>query len=314
MTIEHIMKNNLIFQYLILDDDVDNRGMIYNPFLEKKVPRTEVYSEMAEISRKSFEIYAEHLGCQYMFSDEKWLTRGHSHGTSPLFELLRIIYDPMFDQYDDILFADIDIVVNTKDNIFEQNPNNHEIFGVLESDVIIDRDQPNPTNPVTAGGYNSWDYDINNKAWMNEKFNMHDCPVVPTVGYPSMRNSSIFIYNTGVLVWTKRARLKARKLFDPWQHWLYPKITNIKAVQHHMSVMCDQPYISAQLMKHDFDVGLLTQTWNDTPVHYEDPMEWVRQENSRSCNMLHFTGGNHKCTMIEWYKQDKFPIFNGSWK
>lgn len=307
MTTEHIMKNNLIFQYLITDDEVDNRGSVKNQYTDETVSRSSLYKSMAEISRKSFEMYAEHIGCQYMYSEEKWLTRGHNHGVSPLYEILRIVYDPMFDQYDDILFTDIDIVVNTKENIFDHQPEGCEISGVLESDVIIDR-------TMDSGGYNSWDYDITAKQDFNEKFNMHDCPVVPTLGYPTQRNSSIFIYNTGVLIWTKKARLKARKLFDPWQHWLYPKIFDIKSMIHHMHINCDQPFISAQLMKHNFDVGLLPQEWNDTPVHYDNPMDWVNQKDGKKCYFLHFAGGNHKFTMIKWYEENLFPIFRGDWK
>lgn len=314
MNIEHIMKNNLIFQYLLVDEQVSKRGKIFNQYEDRHVDRCSVYQEMAEISRKSFEKYADVIGCQYQFSTEKWLTEGHNNSVSTLFEALRIIYDPYFDQFDDILFVDCDIVVNTKNNIFEQRPKDAEILGVLESDVIIDRqDYSLGNNDQMKGGYNSWDWCIDNKAWFSEKWRMHDCPIVPTVGYNTKRNSCIFMFNTGVLIWTKEARLKARKLFDPWQQWLHPKIKDIKNVIHHMSILNDQPFISAMVQKYEFNVATIDQRWNDTPVHYPDPQEWIEGTGDKECWFLHFTGGDHKITMIKWYHEKRFPVFNEDW-
>ena len=63
---------NIIFQYLVVDDRVDARGD-----LEGR-KRSDVYKEMADISRESFEMYAEEIGCEYMYSDERWLTKDYA--------------------------------------------------------------------------------------------------------------------------------------------------------------------------------------------------------------------------------------------
>lgn len=289
---EHIMSKNIIFQYLVVNDQVDKRGPINGR------RRSDLYKEMATISRESFEIYAEEIGCDYMYSDERVFTEGHSCTTSVMYECLRVIYDPYFDQFDKVLFADTDIVVNTKENIFEVS--DAEVYGVLESDIRTDK----------KGGYNTWDYKEETYKKYEEKFKMHDCPIVPSFGIGHSFDSKITILNTGVVVWTKEARLKARKLFDDWKPWAYPKMLGEDAKVHPIFILNDQPFISAQLMKHDFDLESIDQKWNDTPTHYKDPQKMIDEG---KCYFLHYTGGDQKAIMIDLFHQGKFPQLNGDW-
>ncbi len=292
---EHIMSKNIIFQYLVIDDTVDKRGDIGGR------KRSDLYKEMANISRQSFELYAEEIDCEYMYSDERVTTKDKQEqsNTSLLFECLRVIYDPYFDQFDKVLFADTDIVVNTKENIFEAS--DAEVYGVLESDIKTE---------TLGGGYNAWDFRDSIFQDYVEKFTMHDCPLVPSFGIGHSFDSKITIFNTGVLVWTKEARLKARKLFDDWQPWCCPQEFDPKAKKHHMSIRNDQPFISAQLMKYDFEVESLHQKWNDTPTHYKDPQHWI---DTGKCYFLHYTGGDQKAIMVDLYHKNKFPIFQNDW-
>jgi hypothetical protein len=286
------MMNNIIFQYLIVNDEVDKRGDIQGR------RRSDLYLEMADISTESFEKYAEEIGCKHMYSDERVFTKGHGCSTSTLYECLRVIYDPYFDQFDKVLFADTDIVVNTKENIFEIS--DAEVYGVLESDIRTE----------VEGGYNAWDYDPKVMQSYIEKYNMHDCPLIPSFGIGKNFESKLTILNTGVVVWTKEARLKARKLFDSWEAWCYPKSVNPNNKVHHMSILNDQPFISSQLMKYDFDLESVDQSWNDTPTHYREPQKWIDEG---KCKFLHYTGGEQKAEMVDLYHKGKFPIFNEGW-
>ena len=220
---------NAIFQYMVLNDKVDERGKIQGRV------RSQVYREVADISRRSFLEYAVIVDADYYYSDEQVYTKGHDNPTSLLFECLRVIYDPMFDRYDKVLFADTDVVVNTEENIFDICEDG-DVFGVLESDIVT----------ADGSGYNSWDYKQSTYEDFVEKFSMHDVPIVPSL--PPNRPSKLTIVNTGIVVWTREARLRARDRFMPWENWLYAK------PEFHMSVMNDQPYMSGQLMKHDFDL------------------------------------------------------------
>ena len=271
---------NAIFQYMIVNKRVDEeRGKI------KDRVRSELYQECAFLSSQSFQEYADLIGADHYYSDEQVFTKDIDDPTALLFECLRVIYDPMFDQYDKVLFADTDIVVNTQDNIFDLCDDG-DVFGVLESDIITSH----------GGGYNSWD--IKGHSVYNDfvnKFTLHDIPIIPSM--PPSRPSKITILNTGIVVWSREARLRAREVFMDWKEWLNAE------PKFHMSIMNDQPYISGQLMKHDFDLVTLDQTWNDSP-HYATEDEFFEK-----AKMCHYTGGEWKIDMLRHYEENKFKYF-----
>ena len=275
---------NLIFQYLVINDDLDEkRGDIQGR------SRSQLYREMADISRESFEIYAKTVGADYLYSDEAVFTKEEyvRDTTVCLFECLRVIYDESFDKYDKVLFVDTDIVANTERNIFEEADG--EVSGVLESDI----------RTANGGGYNAWDHKESTLRDYVEKYEWHDVPIVPAFG---VIPSKLTIMNTGVVVWTREARIRAREVFDDWKWWFF------EGPVKHMSIMNDQPYISGQLVKHDFYIGCMDQFWNDTPTHYSDP--WG--EEAMSAGFLHYTGGENKIVMVDGYREKKFPIFEKS--
>jgi len=270
---------NAIFQYMVLNPNVDERGDIEGR------QRSQVYREVADLSRRSFLEYADIIDAEYHYSDEQVYTAGHDDSTALLFECLRVIYDPMFDQYDKVLFADTDIVVNTEENIFDLCEDG-DVFGVLESDIVTH----------SGGGYNSWDYKDSTYRDFTSKLSMHDIPIVPSL--PPSRPSKITILNTGIVVWTREARLRAREVFMDWTEWFYAE------PKFHMSVMNDQPYISGQLVKHDFDLNTeaLDQTWNDSP-HYATEDEFFEK-----AKMCHYTGGGWKIDMLRHAEEGRFKI------
>jgi hypothetical protein len=262
---------------MIVSDAVDARGGIKG----WDGSRSSLYKEVADISRTSFEDYAKKIGAEHVYSDERVATKGHGCSTSLLHECARVWLDPMFDQYDNLLFVDTDIVVNTEENIFDQMESGADVYGVLESDFVTSN----------GGGYNSWDYKEDNYRDFVRKFDLHDCPIVPVM--PPNRPSKLTIMNTGVVLWSKEARLRARELFMNWEDWCYTG-------DFHMSIMNDQPYISAQLMKHEFDVETIDTTWNDSP-HYATEQEFF--DNAKFC---HYTGGEWKVDMVQHWKDRNF--------
>ncbi len=272
---------NLIFQYMILNPDLDEQR---GPILGQS--RSKIYSECADISRKSFEIYADKIGADYLYSDQAVYTKDEYERdtTVCLFECLRLIYDPIFDEYDNVFFADTDIVVNTDESIFDIHEG--DVTGILESDI----------RTATGGGSNVWDYKESTYNGQVRKFEHHGIPITPAM--PPNRPSKIQIMNTGVVVWSKQARLRAREVFDDWKEWYF------EGPQIHMSLMNDQPYLSGQFVKHDFDLNLiLDQTWNDSP-HYATEDEFFEK-----AKMCHYTGGEWKVDMINHYHENKFKIF-----
>ena len=272
---------NAIFQYMVVSDRLDQeRGRVPQDPVEGRT-RSQLYLKCARESSLSFQDYADLIDADYYYSEEQVFTKGSEDPLAFLFECLRVIYDPMFDQYDKVLFADTDIIVNTTENIFDVCEDG-DVFGVLESDYIT----------YSGGGYSSWDYSSKTLNDYFTKFKMHDIPIVPVM--PPSKPSKLTILNTGIVVWSREARLRAREVFMDWKDW-------VKATpKFHMSVMNDQPFISGQLMKHDFDLVTIDQTWNDSP-HYETEEEFFDK-----AKMCHYTGGGWKIDMLRHIEEKRF--------
>lgn len=271
---------NIIYQYMIVNEDTERRG---------KVPeypqgtRSELYRKTADLSAKSFQIYAEKIDAVHHYSTKPVLTKGKRGSTVLLFECLRVIYDPMYDDFDKVLFVDTDIICNTEENIFDVVEDGVDVTGVFESEILTSK----------GGGYNTWDYSDKTLKLLTDKYKRNNMPLVPTE--PPYRPSKVTTFNTGVLVWTKEARLKARKCFDSWYDYM-------KDGDDHGDpfwVNNDQPFISGQLMKHGFNIKSIDQKWNDTPTHWED-------DRGYDMNFLHYTGGGNKAIMLQDYEKNKF--------
>ena len=272
---------NAIFQYMVVNEKLDQqRGRVpQDP--KKDRTRSQLYLECSRESAISFKNYADLIEVDHYYTEEQVYTKGVDAPIALLFECLRVIYDPMFDQYDKVLFADTDIIVNTTENIFDQCEDG-EVWGVLESDFVTH----------SGGGYNSWDYDESTYNDYYNKHIQHGAPIVPV--FTSSRPSKITILNTGIVVWSREARLRAREVFMDWKEWAFAE------PRYHMSIMNDQPYISSQLMKHDFDLVTLDQTWNDSP-HYATEEEFFDK-----AKMCHYTGGGWKIDMLRHIEEKRF--------
>ena len=279
---------------MITNEDTASRGKVPE-YKAGNGDRVELYRKTADLSAESFRIYAEKIGATHHYSKKQVYTAGKSGNTVLLFECLRCIYDEMYDEFDQLLFVDTDIIANTEENIFEL-AGDYDVCGVYESDIVADK----------QGGYNTWDYNDDTRKLIEEKYARHDIPIVATK--PPQRPSCIATLNTGVLIWSREARLKAREVFDPWYDYVLDGIEN----NDPFWLNNDQPWISGQLVKHGFSVLGLDQTWNDTPTHYRD---WHGDygENAQSAydkwrnkNFLHYTGGGNKVEMLRHHQMDLF--------
>ena len=271
---------NLIFQYTITSDDLDKQRKNV-----KGKSRSSLYKEISEISSTSFQIYADLLGCDYLFSAEQVVTEGHSSFLSYFFEVLRVVYDESFDEYDKVLFLDTDIVCNTTESIFDVAE--ADVVGVYESDIVTEN----------GGGYAGWDRDAEKFRILSNKFSRFGAPVLPAL--PPHLPSKCTMMNTGVMVWTRDARLKARECFDDWVPWMEDDIENPAWLAN------DQPFLNAQFSKHDFHIQGIDQTWNDTPTHYREP-----EVTGMKSNFLHYTGGQNKLEMVKHYHKGLYKIFD----
>ncbi len=103
--------------------------------------------------------------------------------------------------------------------------------------------------------------------------------------------------NSGVVLWSHQARLKARDQFadhEKWFHHNNPLLTpGLKNVGH-SSFCLDQPFLNAMWNKSNFDVLELGIEWNRFPTHDEN----------RNCNFAHYVG-NHRLEIPNMFKEIK---------
>lgn len=271
---------------MIANEETNKRGRVPQ---YPQGTRAELYRKTADLSAESFRIYADKIGAQHHYSTKQVFTAGHTGSTVLLFECLRMVYDTLYDEYDKVLFVDTDIICNTEENIFDVVEDGIDVTGVFESDIQTSK----------GGGYNTWDYNEEVYTQLKEKYKRNNIPIVPTK--PPNRTSNVTTFNTGVLVWTKEARLKARECFDSWLDYM-------KDGEEHGDPFWlnnDQPFISGQLMKHGFKVKSIDQKWNDTPTHWSD-------DRGYDMNFLHYTGGGNKVVMLEDYENNKFKYLKNA--
>ena len=232
------------------------------------------------ISKDLFKGYAFKNNADYFISEEKYMLKDIP--IEPFFkdcawyyEILRLIYDSYFDQYDNILYVDTDIIpLKTADNIF--NINYSGVAGVLERSLLIGDN----TNTV-----NHWDYDKIDNYIINEKWDNLNI---------ALPKKEFNIINGGLVLFSKEARLKARDTFDNWQDWGndYSKEKDW--------MYSDQHYLSAQYAKHNINITHLDSSWNIMASTF-------KPEKYPSKNFLHYFAGS-KQQLLKYYKNKLLDI------
>ena len=111
-------------------------------------------------------------------------------------------HDPLR-PFDNVLYVDSDVICNTRENIFNLVDGTFEMAGVYESDIMTG---------LGVCGYNSWDKSPDKREMLKRKLDRLNIPMTPTS--PPARPSCFGMFNTGVRLWTKEGRHKAREKFD----------------------------------------------------------------------------------------------------
>ena len=280
---------NAIFQYLVLVNDK-------RPAIDG-MSREEIFKNSMNKSVESFKIYADVVGAEHIYTDQFWFDVPVSNEldeednfrlrrTHPFFEILRVIYDPIFDDYEKVLVADIDVIANTKENIFEVSSS--PVYGVFESDI---------TNCKGKFNYNSWDHRFN-KDELLMMYKAHQDMGYPVDIIPPPNNPSRFMnMNTGVWVIDRDTRIFAREHFGDWRNWVIYCVKNKLPLWFQV----DQFFICAEVMKHFIHYEGIDQKWNLAITNYgNDDMALEKGY------FLHYSGGRGCMKMFDHYNQQKF--------
>lgn len=215
------MTNNLIFQYYIPYEANDaHLGGVEMP-------------DWAKAGSKSAKSYAKKCNAQYLLTHDRYFKH-----LDPRLDALKVVYDPFFDQFDNILSIDLDILIKTDENIFDFDIGDiamvHEL-GIHQSAAGWMRrvmESPGHERGIIAYGKKLFGDD-----WMFPKSAL----------YPKEK----FRYmNGGVQLWSKEGRLKAREHFTSVDHYyMHTRYT-------------EQMYLNLQLSNPVFNVTELDWTWN----------------------------------------------------
>lgn len=227
--------------------------------------------EWAIHSAKNIGQYAKKVGAEHEFSRKSTLKGlDESIVMHRYFNILEVIYNKRFDQYDNILYLDTDVIADPNaENIFDINIKKHiDVVGVWEK-------------PLGNGapGFNQKDQ----KRLFHEKYSRFNIPII---------RKNIHQINTGVIIFTKKGRMKARERFDDWIPWASDPIRK-------STLDNDQPFLNAMFDKYEFNVMSLDDTWNM-------PVSWFNNVACPKANFYHFSGGKHD-TLLTTFKGSYMP-------
>lgn len=240
---------NAIFQFFLNYNGVGKESGHYS---EDGIP------EWAQYSNAYFKRYAEKHDADYFFFQDRFV-----NSRSNFFEVLRLYKDEIFDLYDKVLYVDADIMPkNLEANIFELDVK--DVAGWPEWR------HPEHVLPVNWSATGP----------LVNRFQQFGAPVIK----PESVQGSIRMINSGVMLWSREARLKAREKFfdhEEWFNyrnaWLDKKWVNIGG---HSTHCLDQPFLNANFNRFNFDVMELSNVWNRFPTKSED----------YPCNFAHYVG------------------------
>ena len=234
-------------------------NLVFQYFIGGEVP------EYAKISRFSFTEYADKLGHEYFFTDKEFLQEEQYDGLElgrKYFDIIRIYMDPFFDQYDQVLFVDADVIAH---------PNAPDIFTFNPKHIAGWTEQKHP-NGIVGPGY---DRGSEKFCQIEKAFAEFNAPLVDSIS----RHAPTRILNSGVLIFSKEARLIAREKFEDWKTW-YQR-------DYRPWITLDQLYLSAMFNKYELDVVEMGNEWNLTP-------SWFPSDLDITAHFYHFSGvGKH---------------------
>lgn len=209
--------------------------------------------ESARAGVEAMKEYAERIGAEYIFEENPQFLRtffGYDFaGYSPHYGAFKPIFDASFDKYDKVLFCDTDVfpIEGLEENIFDSF---HGEIGICTEPF-----QPKQRT-ITKGRITS----KQDERWAKMVKEVWDTEV------PRTEEGLVEVFNTGMVLYSKEARLKARNEFtDPKVY-----VTNVRARGLDSFYTCDQPYLHAQMFVHDFDVQYMHNGWNSYVHHTRD--------------------------------------------
>tara|TARA_B000000609_G_scaffold91916_1_gene69768 strand:- start:4013 stop:4774 length:762 start_codon:yes stop_codon:yes gene_type:complete len=249
---------NVIFQFYVPFNGIGKN--ILKDHFPDKMP------DWARYSTEYFKEYAKRHNADYYFFNERFV-----NSTSNFFEICRLYKDELFDNYDKLLYCDVDVMPKNMDtNVFDIDI--VDVAGWSEwrhPDVIM------PINWSAGGG-------------LAQRFADFGAPIVNS-------KNGIRMINSGVMLWSKEARLKARENFIDHEKYFHHKNALLDPIwthHGHSSHCLDQPFLNCNWNKLKFDVKELDIIWNRFPT----------KDENRECVFAHYVG-EHRFNIPKMFKE-----------
>lgn len=190
--------------------------------------------------------YAETIGVEHRFElNPRWRTDLGKY--SPHFGQFKLVYNPSFDQYDNILFLDADI--------FAVDGLQENIFDGFDGDVGICTEPWQPENRVKMKGHHiSAEWDERWDQAIKKKWN---------VSLPRNENGLIKVYNSGVVLYSRKGINKIKQTFVPIQEY-NQYMSQVGMTTFYKS---DQPYLHAMMVVTKLNYVEMDNGWNSY-IHY----------------------------------------------
>jgi hypothetical protein len=188
--------------------------------------------------------YADTIGAEYIFEENPNFLRKHFGynfgGYSPHYGAFKPIWDESFDKYDKIMFVDTDV--------FPKEGLTTNVFDEFTGQIGICREpEESRIRTITAGRITH----ESDERWASLIKNVFVTDV-PRDDY------GVVVYNTGMVLYSKEARLKARNTFtDPKRY-----VEMVRNMGLDSFYTCDQPYLHGQMFAQKFDVQEMDTCWN----------------------------------------------------
>lgn len=196
---------------------------------------------------KAMQEYADRIGADYLFENNpKWQTGLGRY--SPHYGSFKFVFEKSFDEYDNILYADIDVfpVEGLTENIFEG----------FTADLGICTEPFQPKHRAKSPDVNGIN-GHNDERWAKMIKDVYGKDM------PRQEDGLLKVYNSGLVLWSRSGIMKARNKFPKFKS--YVNECNFAGLP--VFYTADQNYIHAMKDVGELDWIELDNGWNSY-MHY----------------------------------------------
>ncbi len=205
--------------------------------------------------------YADRICVEHLFAENAH----YFPGLPAAYGRFRVIYDPMFEQLDKVMYADTDVwpVEGLCTNIFAE----------FTSDLGICTE---PLQPEFRAAANTGICQRADEIWAKRMRVVYGIEVQRDV------QGRVKIYNSGLQVWSAEGRRKARERFPDFADYREA----LRDLQLHSLYLSDQHYLHAMMFYAKLSIAELDNDWNRF-VHFLRPGDAVSDQRTPTTKMVH---------------------------